>query len=102
MTAAIHLIEHMGHVRSIDSSGGKYESEWWAIPPDTADKLIGGRIYLHKAQDKPSFFGGTITGYRVETEGLWIGRIFFAFTRVLAGKGVLSRGNWVYEKNYVW
>jgi hypothetical protein len=102
MTPEVHLIERMGHVRTVDRTTDRYESEWWAIPPATAAKLVGGRIYLHKAQDKPSFFGGTITGYRVETEGEWAGRVIFAFTRDAAGKGVLSRGGWGNEKKYVW
>jgi hypothetical protein len=92
----------MGHVRTIDSSAGLYESEWWAIPAATATKLVGGRIYLHKAQDKPSFFGGTITGYRIETQGDWVGRVIFSFTCDTAGKGVVSRGGWGNEKKYVW
>jgi len=92
----------MGHVRTVDSAAGICESEWWAIPPETAEKLLGGRIYLHKEQDKPSFFGGTITAYRIETHGEWTGRLIFTFTRDLAGKGVVSRGGWGNEKKYVW
>jgi hypothetical protein len=102
MAAALHLIERMGHVRAVDSAAGLYESEWWAIPPETAEKLVGGRLYLHKAQDKPSFFGGTISSYRVESNGEWAGRIIFSFTRDAAGKGVISRGGWGNEKKYVW
>jgi hypothetical protein len=102
MAAAIHLIERMGHVRTVDASTGMYESEWWAIPASTAKRLVGGRIYLHKGQDKPSFFGGVITGYRIEAEGEHSGRVIFAFTRDAAGKGVVSRGDWGNEKKYVW
>ena len=102
MNSAVHLIERMGHVRTVDSAAGIYVSEWWAIPPETAEKLVGGRIYLHKAQDKPSFFGGTITGFKVETEGEWIGRIIFDFKRDASCIGVVSRGNWGNEKKYVW
>ena len=92
----------MGHVRAVDPAAGIYESEWWAIAPETAERLVGGRIYLHKGQDKPSFFGGTITASRVETEGQWAGRIIFTFTRDAAGKGVVSRGGWGNEKKFVW
>ncbi len=102
MTAALHLIEKMGHVSSVDLAAGIYESGWWAIPPETAEKLLGGWIYLHKAQDKPSFFGGTITAYRIVTNGEWTGRLIFTFTHYPAGKGVLSSGGWGNEKKYVW
>ena len=65
MAGDIHLIERMGHMTCLDRATALWESGWWAVSPDTASKLVGGRIFFHKAQDKPSFFGGRITEFRV-------------------------------------
>jgi len=54
-----------------------YESGYWSVPESVAANLT--RIYLHRAQSAPSFFGGEITGYRVQPNGQWMGRIVFEF-----------------------
>ena len=99
MAISVHFIERMGHVVCLDKSKHLYESGWWAMSESAAQELVGGRLYLHKAQDKPSFFGGTILSYRVETQGDWPGRILFSFTADLAGKGVRAgRDGWGMER----
>ena len=99
MAIVVHFIERMGHVRCLDKAQSLYESGWWAISEQTAQELVGGRLYLHKAQDKPSFFGGTIQSCRVETEGEWPGRVLFTFVADLAGKGVRAgKDGWGMER----
>ena len=99
MGISVHFIERMGHVQCLDKSKQLYESGWWAVSEQTAQELIGGRLHLHKAQDKPSFFGGTILSYRVETEGDWPGRVLFTFIADLAGKGVRTgKDGWGMER----
>jgi hypothetical protein len=92
----------MGHMRCLDKASALWESGWWAIAPETAQKLVGGHIYFHKAQDKPSFFGGRITAARVETEGNWPGRIVFTFVTGLEFKGVRAGSSgWGMEKKLI-
>lgn len=99
MAISVHLIERMGHVRCLDKSIQLYESGWWAMTEQAAQELVGGRLYLHKAQDKPSFFGGAIQSYRIETNGEWPGRILFTFVADQAGKHVRAgRDGWRMER----
>ena len=102
MSGDIHLIERMAHMTCLDRASATWESGWWAVSTDTAAKLVGGRIFFHKAQDKPSFFGGRITKYRVETEGEWPGRIVFTFAAGQEFKAVKAgRDGWGMEKKVV-
>ena len=102
MAADIHFIERMGHMTCLDKASALWESGWWAISAETAGKIVGGRIFFHKAQDKPSFFGGCITEFRVETQGNWPGRIIFKFIAGQQFKGVKAgRGGWSMEKKVV-
>ena len=102
MAGDIHFIERMGHMTCLDKAAALWESGWWAVSPDTASKLVGGRIFFHKAQHKPSFFGGRITEFRVETQGDWPGRILFKFVAGQEFKGVKAgRDGWSMEKKVV-
>jgi hypothetical protein len=102
MPGDIHFIERLGDIKRIDKESAIWESGWWAVVQETAEKLIGGRIFFHKAQDKPSFFGGTVTSYRVETEGALAGRLIFTFTFSPEFRGVRAgRDGWGMEKKVV-
>ena len=102
MSGDIHFIERMGHMKCIDRDLATWESSWWAVAPETAEKLVGGRIFFHKEQDKPPFFGGQITSYRVETEGEWLGRIIFTFVFSIVFRGIpADREGWSNEKKIV-
>jgi hypothetical protein len=99
MAISVHFIERMGHVRCLDKAEQLYESGWWAMSEQSAQELVGGRLYLHKAQDKPSFFGGSIQSYRLETEGEWPGRVLFSFIADQPGKGFrTSKDGWRMER----
>jgi hypothetical protein len=102
MAASIHLIERLGNMKCLDKETSLWESGWWHVSTEIAQKLIGGNIFFHKAQDKPSYFGGTITKYRLETEGEWTGRILFSFAATMEFKGITtSRNGWGMEKKLV-
>lgn len=102
MDRDIHLIEKIGNINPLDEKRLLWESGWWVVSLEKAEYLIGGRIFFHKAQDKPSFFGGRITRFRVETDGEWKGRILFTFIPSLEFKGVkTSREGWGMEKKFV-
>ncbi len=103
MMPTIHLIEDLGNMKMLNKLRSEWESGWWAVSPETAEKLIGGHIYFHKKQVEPSFFGGLILGYGVETTGEWIGRVIFLFKTGLEFKGVKAGSSgWGMEKKIVW
>ena len=71
----IHLIEPLNNFVKLQDKG--WESGWWSIDESKAKELVGGEIYFHKKQQEPSFFGGTITGYRIEQDVQYQGSIVF-------------------------
>lgn len=102
MPGDIHFIERLRNMKRVDKDSGIWESGWWAVSPETASKLIGGRIFFHKSQDKPSFFGGKLTNFRIETEGELAGRIIFTFIFSPEFRGIRAgRDDWGMEKKVV-
>jgi hypothetical protein len=71
----IHLIEQLNNFVKLQDNS--WESGWWQLEESKAQKLIGGEIYFHKKQQEPSFYGGTIMGYRIEQDGQYQGKIVF-------------------------
>jgi hypothetical protein len=82
----IHLIEKFNNFVKLQDN--TWESGWWSIDESKAKKLVGGEIYFHKKQLEPSFYGGTITGYRIEQDGQYQGRIIFKLQYSEAGRNV--------------
>lgn len=100
MPTQIHVIERAGHIHPIE--GDMLESGFWAVTSELASALVGGHIYFHKKQKEPSFFGGKIIGYRVETTGEHIGRVVFRFKSTREHRNVSAgSGGWSYEKKIV-
>lgn len=84
------------------NKGIEWASYAWAITEYQASKLVGGDIYLHKGQDKPSYFGGKILSYFVlgEDAGEDAGRVVFVFQASQEHKG-FKAGHWlVYATPY--
>ena len=99
----IHLVERLGNLRLINKEAGVWESGYWVVSEETAEKLVGGNIYLHSGQTKPSHFGGRILTYRVHQGGELDGRIVFLFRPEVLHKGVRTgREGWGNEKKIVW
>jgi hypothetical protein len=71
----IHLVEPMNHFVKLKDNA--WESGSWELDDSLAKKLVGGKIYFHKKRQEPSFYGGTIVGYRVQTDGEYQGKIVF-------------------------
>lgn len=98
----IHLIEKAGLLTREDKTSQDWESGNWSVSKETAESLIGGDIYLHKSQDRPSFFGGRITGYHEIEEGEAKGRVIFLFVATPEHKGVKTdKAGWGNEKKIV-
>jgi hypothetical protein len=72
----IHLIEPLNNFVKLQNK--EWESGWWNLEESKAKELVGGEIYFHKKQREPSFFGGIITGYRIEQAEQYQGSIVFA------------------------
>lgn len=55
-----------------------WETGFWKLSDNEAKAYIGKCVYLHKKQAAPSYFGGTVVGYRWDD---WEGqpRVVFRF-----------------------
>jgi len=82
----IHLVEQVNNYFKMRDN--MWESGWWALDEDKAKELIGGHIYFHKTQQESSFYGGTVTGYRVEQDGQNRGKIVFSLEYSAACRNV--------------
>lgn len=71
----IHIIEPLNNFVKLPD--GRWESGWWNIDESKAKELVGGEIYFHKKQQEPSFFGGSITGYHIDQDPQYQGKIVF-------------------------
>lgn len=99
---AIHLVERVNNVKRLPAPG-EWESGYWFLSEESAEKLVGGDIYLHTGQQDASHFGGTILGYRVEQSGSDTdGKIVFRFAATMEHKGVFQREGWGQEKSVRW
>ena len=101
----IHLIERVTNVKLLSKERNEWASYAWAVSEETAKKLVGGQIYLHQGQEKPSHFGGTIYSFDILTEvaGDDANRIVFNFKAGPEFKGVKAgKEGWGNEKKIVW
>jgi hypothetical protein len=71
----IHIVEHVNNFVKIDDN--VWESGWWNVDEKNAEKLVGCEIYFHKKREEPSFYGGTVLGYRIEEDGPYVGKVVF-------------------------
>ncbi len=104
--AVVHLIERgvfPENLQCLDKENNEWESGFWVVAEDTAQQLVGGMICLHEAQDKRSFFGGEILGYRMVTGDDKKLRAAFRFRATPEGRDVRAGPeNWGQEKKVVW
>ena len=100
--SAIHLIEKESLFRRVAESPTEYESGYWALSAGEAEALVGANIYFHERQIEPSYYGGTIVGYRVQRGEPYDGRIIFRFQPKPDCRGVRAGGDgWQFEKKIV-
>ena len=101
---AIHLVERVDNVRKTDKSKNEWETGNWAVAEETAQKLIGSTLYLHRAKLQPSHFGGTILGFRViEESAPDAGRVVFKLRADADCKGVKTDGKgWSKDHKIFW
>ena len=73
----IHLTLSSNNFKKLKDN--MWECGWWQVAEKQAQELIGHEIYFHKKRSEPSFYGGTIKGYRVDEEGQCRGKTIFMF-----------------------
>lgn len=101
---AIHFVERKNNVRKLPDGEREWETGYWVVAEATADRLIGGDLYLHSGQNEPSHFGGRILGWRVHRDGSDIdGRLVFRIGASTDYQGIVTgREGWGNEKKVVW
>jgi len=100
---AIHLVERSANVRKIDKSKNEWESGYWDVAEDVAQKLLGGTLYVHQSKLQGSHFGGTILGHRIEESGPHAGRVVFKVRADADCKGVKTDGKgWSKDHKIFW
>lgn len=101
--AAIHLIERTDGVRKLDPSRNEWESGEWPLTEETAKKLVGSVLYLHRTKLAPSHFGGDVLDFRVEESSAHGSRIVFKLRAKADYKGVRIDGKgWSKDCKIVW
>lgn len=73
----IHIIEILNKFVKLPEDN--WESGLWSLDEPKAQKLVGGEIYFHRKRNEPSYFGGSITGYRVAQDEDNQDKIIFTF-----------------------
>ena len=97
---AIHLIcrrddgVNLNRVLLLDRATFSYRSGTWDLDAGEAQALVGGWLYLHPSKNKPSEFGGHISGFEVvQVDGLAREtRIDFIFKASPSARGTAWRG----------
>ena len=100
---AIHLLERLDNVRKSEKSRNEWESGYWSVGEETAQKLIGAMLYLHRTKLQASHFGGSILAYRVEQSGSQVGRVVFKLRADADCKGIKTDGKgWSKDHKIFW
>lgn len=102
MTAA-HFIERTDNVHKTDRQKNEWESGFWPMSEETAQKLVGASLHLHRTKNQPSHFGGKILSYRIEETGPSAGRIVFIVRATVDCKDVkVDARGWAKDQKIFW
>ena len=97
---SIHVLEPVNNF--IKLRDNIWECGWWKLDEDKIQDLIGSEIYFHKKRLEPSFYGGTIRGYRLEQEGPHQGKVVFEFEFQQTCRNIKTNGaGWSLEMKLV-
>lgn len=101
--AIVHFVERTDNVRKIDKTRNLWESGYWPLTEQDAQKLVGGVLYLHRSKLASSHFGGQIVDYRIEQAGPHAGRVVFRLRAEADRKGVKIDGKgWSKDCKILW
>lgn len=98
----IHFLERSEKVRKMDPMKNEWESGFWEVTEENAQKLVGATLYLHRTKHQPSHFGGRILSYRIE-KGASSPRVVFTVRAAVDCKDVKTppRG-WAKDHKILW
>lgn len=100
---AIHFIERSDNVRKTNRLKNEWESGFWDVTEETAQKLVGGMLYLHRSRHQPSHFGGRILSYRIEQAGASAGCVVFTVRATADCKDVKTESKgWAKDHKILW
>ena len=100
---AIHFIERTDHVRKTDRLKNEWESGFWPVTEETAQKLVGATLYLHRTKNQRSHFGGKILSYRIEQAGPSAGSVVFTVRASMDCKDVkVEPKGWAKDQKIFW
>lgn len=104
--AMLHVIERGDYPQNLvclDRARHEWESGNWYMSSETAQRLPGGMLYLHEAQDKRARFGGHILGVRMVIDEKGKERAVFRFRAMREAVGVWAGlDGWSQEMKTVW
>jgi hypothetical protein len=96
----IHLTLNSNNFKKLKDN--MWECGWWQVADDQAQQLIGHEIFFHKKRLEPSFYGGTIKGYRVDEEGQNQGKTVFMFEYSQECRNIVTdRSGWSKEMKII-
>lgn len=99
---AVHFLERSDNVRKTDRKKNEWESGCWHLTEDTAQKLVGATIYLHRSKHQASHFGGRILSYRIDPE-IANGNVVFTVRASAACKDVKTEPKgWAKDCKILW
>lgn len=100
---AIHCIERSDNVRKTDRLKNEWESGFWDVTEETAQKVVGATLYLHRSKHQPSHFGGRILSYRIEQAGPSAGCVVFIVRATADCKDVKTEPKgWAKDHKVFW
>jgi hypothetical protein len=104
--ASVNFVERLNNVHRVPDTDGEWESGYWVVAEDAAQRLVGGNLYLYSSQSEPSHFGGEILSSRVHRDEAIRerdGRVVFRIKFTMGHRGVApGREGWGNEKKFVW
>ena len=90
-------------MRKTDRQKNEWESGFWPITEETAQKLVGASLHLHRSKNQPSHFGGPILSYRMEETGPHAGSVVFIVRATVDCKDVkVGSKGWTKDYKIVW
>ncbi|NKX31583.1 DUF3883 domain-containing protein [Alteromonadaceae bacterium A_SAG1] len=96
---ALHVIEkkddESSNLKEVNKATNTWESGFWKITEKRAKELVGGELYIHKGQKKPSHKGGVIKSYRMVGD-----RALFTFVADSKFEGIEAHKKWGNEKRF--
>lgn len=105
LATSIHVLEKSAEdeiLRRVDGTVDEWETGYWIIGDSTAKALIGGMVYVHRGQYKPSHAGGKIVDIYHAT-GTDLKRRVIRFKDLPTAKNVLTeKQGWGNERKVIW